>query len=270
MTTSYLSERLPGPPKLALVLGSGLGGFADSLRAPTFVPYSEVPGLPASAVAGHVGRFVFGTCQGVQVVAMQGRAHLYEGHSAQEVVLGLHQMLDAGAQAVIVTNAAGGIRPDLTPGTLMLISDHLNLTGQNCLIGTNDDSLGPRFPDMGDAYSAALRKLAHCNAGKLGLELAEGVYAGLLGPNYETPAEITMLRALGADAVGMSTVQEALAARHRGVPCLGISCITNAAAGLGDTRLDHSDVQTVAGLRKLDFSRLLESLIPAIAREVTP
>lgn len=233
-------------PKVALVLGSGLGGLADQIASPTVADYDDVSGMPTSAVAGHVGRFVAGDLGGVPVVAMQGRAHLYEGHSADVVVRGVRIMIALGARVLIVTNAAGGIAPQLTAGTLMLIDDQLNLTGQNCLIGPNDDALGPRFADMTRAYDTELSALALRTAERHGLSLARGVYAGVLGPSYETPAEIRMLRTIGADAVGMSTVLEVIAARHAGVRCLGVSCITNAAAGVTMEVLSHADVQRVA------------------------
>ena len=257
-------QRLREVPSVALVLGSGLGDFADSFEEPVYIPYAEVPSMPISAVPGHAGRFVAGTLRGTQVIAMQGRVHLYEGYSALEVVYGLRLMIAAGAKVAVVTNAAGGIRQDLTASSLMLIEDHLNLTGHNCLVGPHDASSGPRFVDMTEAYSSRLRTLAREVAEHEGIELMEGVYAGLLGPSYETPAEIAMLRALGAAAVGMSTVQEVIAARQLGVPVLGITCITNPAASVGNAPLSHEDVQAVASRRKVDFARLLSGIIAAL------
>lgn len=262
MATHPFLHLLPRPPQVALVLGSGLGDFADTFETPLAFSYSDIPSMPVSAVPGHAGRFVFGSVGGVDVIAMRGRVHLYEGYTAQQVVYGLRLMIGAGARTVIVTNAAGGIRDDLRTSSLMLIEDHINLTGQNCLVGPVDE--GPRFPDMTVAYSRQLRALARRIAAREDVELAEGVYAGMLGPSYETPAEIAMLRTLGAAAVGMSTVQEVIAARQLGIPCLGISCITNAAAGISHELLRHEDVQAVAALRKNDFARLLSGIVAAL------
>jgi len=248
-------------PQVALVLGSGLGGLADHVLHPVCVDYGDVSGMPTSAVTGHSGRFVAGELAGVPVIAMQGRVHLYEGHAADVVVRGVRMMCALGARALIVTNAAGGVAPRLSAGTLMLIDDHLNLTGSNCLVGPNDDALGPRFPDMTHAYDPALSALALRVAAQQGVALARGVYAGLLGPSYETPAEIRMLRAVGADAVGMSTVLEVIAARHLGVRCLGVSCITNAAAGVTDEALSHDDVQHVASAAADRLQALITGVI---------
>jgi len=264
MTARSFLDRLPRAPSVALVLGSGLGDFVDTFESPLSIAYAEVPSMPVSAVAGHAGRFVFGAVDGVEVIAMQGRVHLYEGYTAEQVVFGLRLMIGAGARCVIVTNAAGGIRQDLRTSTLMLIEDHINLTGHNCLVGPHRANQGPRFPDMSHAYSPRLRKLAQRVAADQGIDLAEGIYAGMLGPSYETPAEIAMLRTLGASAVGMSTVQEVIAARQLGMPCLGISCITNPAAGFGQEPLRHEDVQAVAAQRKDDFGRLLSGIIAAL------
>jgi purine-nucleoside phosphorylase len=248
-------------PRIALVLGSGLGAFADTLSDTVRVPYADVPDMPQSAVPGHAGNFVFGRSAGRELIAMQGRVHMYEGYSAEQVVMGVRLMIALGARTLLVTNAAGGIRPGSNPGQLMLIEDHLNLTGHNCLAGPNDARLGPRFPDMSDAYDPELRTLASAAAARLGISLTSGVYAGLLGPNYETPAEIRMLAGLGAHAVGMSTVQEVLAARHMGARVLGISCITNLAAGLSDHKLSHAEVEATARATRADFERLLRSVI---------
>lgn len=228
------------------------------------MPFDAVPGLPASSIAGHAGRFVFGHCGSVPLLVMQGRVHLYEGHSPAQVVHGVRAMAKVGADTLLLTNAAGGVNPAMAPGELMLIRDHLNLTGRNCLVGPNDDSLGPRFPDMSEVYDTGLATLARGSAERLGVTLCEGVYAGLLGPSYETPAEIRMLAQLGADAVGMSTVLEAIAARHMGVRCLGISCITNAAAGLSATPLSHAEVQQTAAAARADFSALVADIVAAI------
>jgi purine-nucleoside phosphorylase len=248
-------------PRVALVLGSGLGAFADTLSDTYRVPYADVEGMPSPAVAGHAGNFVFGSIAGREVIAMQGRVHMYEGYSAEQVVMGARLMIRLGAQVLIITNAAGGIRLGSKPGQLMLIEDHLNLTGHNCLVGPNDDSLGVRFPDLSDAYDPALIALASGVASRLGIEVSRGIYAGLLGPNYETPAEIRMLATLGAHAVGMSTVQEVIAARHMGARVLGMSCITNLAAGISPHKLIHAEVEATARATRDDFSRLLTGVI---------
>jgi purine-nucleoside phosphorylase len=248
-------------PRIALVLGSGLGEFADTLSDTYRVAYAELEGMPLPAVAGHAGNFVFGKVGGRELIAMQGRVHMYEGYSAEQAVMGVRLMIGLGAQVVLITNAAGGIRAGSKPGQLMLIEDHLNLTGHNCLVGPNDDSLGLRFPDLSDAYDPALVALASSVAGRLGIEVSRGVYAGLLGPNYETPAEIRMLATLGAHAVGMSTVQEVIAARHMGARVLGMSCITNLAAGLSPHKLSHAEVEATARATRADFQRLLSGVI---------
>ena len=256
-----LKNKLSAPPQAALVLGSGLGALADTLVNRVCIPYTEIPDMPTSAVIGHAGNFVFGELSGKRVVMMQGRVHLYEGYSAEQVVFGVRLMLMLGATSLVVTNAAGGINAQMPAGSLMLIEDHLNLTGHNCLRGPHDPALGPRFPDMSAAYDPALRSCAMAVAQRQGLGLYSGVYAGLLGPNYETPAEIRMLRTLGADAVGMSTVLEVIAAHHMGARILGISCITNAAAGLSDTKLSHAEVELTANKSRASFTRLVEGVL---------
>jgi purine-nucleoside phosphorylase len=254
-------------PTVGLVLGSGLGELADTLREPTRIGYGQIEGLAVSAVEGHAGKLVLGRLAGASVAAMQGRVHLYEGHSPERVVLGVRLMIALGARSVILTNAAGGIRADLGPGELMLIEDHLNLTGHNSLVGPNDDALGPRFAQLSDAYDLGLRALAQRVAASAGIELRSGVYAGLLGPSYETPAEIRMLRTLGADAVGMSTVLETIAARHMGARCLAISCITNRAAGLSQQAPSHAEVQAAARSARTRFIALLSGVLDAMAEE---
>ncbi|MBW2462084.1 MAG: purine-nucleoside phosphorylase [Deltaproteobacteria bacterium] len=248
-------------PRVALVLGSGLGAWADEIDDAVRIPYEEIPGIPSSEVKGHAGNLVLGTKQGVPVVAMQGRAHLYEGHSAQEIVFGTRLMLTLGAETLFITNAAGGIDPAFSPGDLMLIEDHLNFTGDNCLRGENDDSLGARFPDMTRAYDRDLGALADEVAAADGYTLQRGVYAGLLGPTYETPAEIRMLQTLGANAVGMSTVLEVIAARHMGARILGVSCITNLAAGISKTELSHDEVKETAERVRDRFVGLLSGVL---------
>jgi purine-nucleoside phosphorylase len=233
-----------------VILGSGLSGFADRLERAVSIPYEQIPGFPAARVAGHPGRLVIGELPAergpVTVAAMLGRAHGYEGWSAQDVSFGARVLCGLGIRALLVTNAAGGVNPAFGPGELVRITDHLNLSGQNPLVGENDDRLGPRFPDLSEAYDASLgAQLEEC-ARELGIPLPGGVYACLLGPSYETPAEIRMLRALGADLVGMSTVPEVIAARHMGVPVAGISVVTNHAAGLSRRRLSHEEVARAA------------------------
>lgn len=234
-------------PEVGIVLGSGLGALADHLKLGAAAPYHEIPGFLPSTIPGHAGRLCFGHLRGVPVAVMQGRVHLYEGHPAQDVVLPVRVLVALGAKRLVITNAAGGCNPAFAAGDLMLITDHLNLTGRNPLTGPNEDALGPRFPDMSTAYPEEERKLAHEAAAELGMTtLREGVYAGLLGPSYETPAEVKMCRALGADAVGMSTVLEVIAARHMGARVLGVSCISNLAAGLSKTPLTHEEVKATA------------------------
>jgi purine-nucleoside phosphorylase len=264
-SVAALQRKQLGVPEVALVLGSGLGGAIDALSQAQVIDYAEVPHMPRPAVEGHAGRFVAGQLGGRSVVAMQGRVHLYEGQTAAQVVWGVRTMLLLGARTLIVSNAAGGIGRDLQPGDLMLIDDHLNLTGDNPLRGPNEPALGPRFPDMSTAYDPNLRGLAQRVAAGFGMRLPHGVYAGLLGPNYETPAEIRMLRTLGADAVGMSTVLEVIAAQHMGARVLGISCITNLAAGLSDHALNHAEVEATAHASRARFAQLLEGVLRGLS-----
>jgi purine-nucleoside phosphorylase len=227
---------------VAVVLGSGLGAFADTLENQSVIPYGQIPGWPASTAVGHAGKLVVGSVDGLPVAVLAGRVHLYEGYQADQVVFGIRALRKFGVESIVLTNAAGGVNPSLGPVRLVLISDHINLTGQNPLTGPNDDSLGPRFPDMSEAYSKRYRETARQAGADLGFNLQEGVYAALPGPSYETPAEIRYLRAIGADLVGMSTVPEAIAANHMGMKVLGISCVTNFAAGVTDRKLDHKEV----------------------------
>jgi purine-nucleoside phosphorylase len=265
-------SRTPLRPKIGLVLGSGLGAFADSLTDATRVPYAEIPAFPQSTAIGHAGRLVVGNVIGkvgnVPVAAMQGRVHLYEGYSAQEVTFPIRVFGRMGIRAVILTNAAGGINLGYSQGALVLISDHINLQGANPLVGPNDDRFGVRFPDMSQAYSRAYRELAREEAEKLSLILHEGVYAGLLGPSYETPAEIEYLRRIGADLVGMSTVAEVIAARHMGMNVLAISCVTNMAAGILDQPLSHAEVMETGERVKTIFESLLRAVLPRVAQNV--
>ncbi len=244
-------------PRVGLVLGSGLGAFADTLEGLVKVPYSELPHMHASAVVGHAGNLCFGKVGGVPVVCMQGRIHLYEGHSAEAVVHGVRTMARLGVLSVLITNAAGGLEPSWEAGDLMLMTDHLNLTSQTPLLGPNDDALGPRFPDMSTAYDLGLRDAAREVARAAGITLREGVYAGLLGPSYETPSEVRMLAKLGAQAVGMSTVLEVIALRHMKVKVGALSCITNLAAGISKTELDHAEVEETARKKRGDLVKLL-------------
>jgi purine-nucleoside phosphorylase len=248
-------------PDVAVVLGSGLGDFAGTLTAAVSIPYGDLPDWPASKVVGHEGRLVVGALAGRRVAALAGRAHFYEGHDLRTVTFAARVIGALGVKALILTNAAGGINVALTPGTLMVMDDHINLLGSNPLVGPNDDRLGARFPDMSEVYSKRLRRLADEVAGAQGLRIGHGVYAAVHGPSYETPAEIRFLRTIGADAVGMSTVPEAIVARHMGVEVLGISCITNAAAGVLPQPLNHDEVMEVARQVRGAFAALLEGII---------
>ena len=252
-------------PRVGVILGSGLGGFADAVEGSVETRYAEIPGWPVSTAVGHAGTLVRGTFGGVPVVVMKGRAHLYEGISPEKVVFGVRVLGLLGIESLVLTNACGAIDPSLEPGTLVAVSDHLNLQGASPLVGPNDDAIGPRFPDMTDAYDPAYRAIAHAAADRLGIALGEGVYAAWLGPAFETPAEIRMLRAVGADLVGMSTVPEVLAARHMGIRCLALSCVTNAAAGVLPEPIDHEQVLAVGARAAGDLVALLREVIPALA-----
>jgi purine-nucleoside phosphorylase len=247
-----LRPRLGEPPVLGVVLGSGLGGFTDALAEGVRVPYREIEGFPATNVLGHGGELVCGTIGESRVACLSGRVHLYEGHAPSRVVFGVRLLALLGCRAVILTNAAGSLRPDLHPGSLLIVRDHINLTGQNPLVGPSEREF-PRFPDMSEVYDEGLRRMAREAALEAAVPLREGVYAGVLGPSYETPAEIRMLGMLGADVVGMSTVHEAIALRHRGVRVGALSVVMNFAAGLSDRPLDHAEVQAagVAAREKL-------------------
>ena len=251
-------------PRIAVVLGSGLGAFADSVENPVSIPYRDIPDWPISTAIGHAGKLVTGTIEGLPVAALAGRVHLYEGYSAQQVVFGIRMLARLGVEAVVLTNAAGGINAAYRPGQLVLISDHINLTGQNPLMGPNDDSWGPRFPDMSEAYSKSFREIARKAGSEMNLDLAEGVYAAVPGPSYETPAEIRYLRTIGADLVGMSTVPETIAANHAGMKVLGISCVTNFAAGVTDQKLDHKEVLEVGAKIKDTMVDLLRRILPRL------
>jgi len=254
-------------PKIALVLGSGLGGFADELTDATRIPYQKIPDFPRSTAIGHAGLLVIGKAEGIAVAAMQGRVHLYEGYSAREVAFAMRVFGRIGIRSAILTNAAGGINPELKQGALVVVRDHINLQGSNPLTGLNDERFGLRFPDMTQAYWRSYREIALAEAKRLGIEAHEGVYAALPGPSYETPAEIRYLRTIGADLVGMSTVPEVIVARHMGIRVLGISCVTNMAAGILDRPLDHSEVLETGERVKGQFIALLRAVIPRIAAD---
>jgi len=254
-------------PRIGIVLGSGLGSVADALIDVTAIPFSELPGWPAASAPGHAGRLLLGQLEGVPVACLQGRLHLYEGHQARLVVEPVLLMGWLGARVILLTNAAGGIDAGFAAGTLMVIADHLNLTGTSPLSGPNDDRIGTRFPDLVDAWSPALRALLHECGQAEGIELAEGVYAGLTGPTYETPAEVRMLRTLGADAVGMSTVMEAIAARWAGLELAGVSLITNPGAGVTGQPLTHEEVLTAANEAGPRLSRVLRRFVRALGAD---
>lgn len=261
---AYIRERVNEEPEIGLILGSGLGILADLIEQSLTIAYEDIPHFPVSTVAGHAGELVAGKIAGRSVIMMKGRFHLYEGYGVEKVSFPVRVMKLLGVSKLIVTNAAGGVNRDYEPGDLMVICDHINLLGRNPLVGPNLDMFGSRFPDMTEAYSKRLRKLLHETAEELGMKLQEGVYAALLGPTYETPAEIRMLQAIGADAVGMSTVPEVIVARHAGIEVLGISCITNMAAGILDQPLDHAEVMETAEKVKERFLNLVLHVIPKL------
>ena len=260
-TASHIRSRCGTPPDTAVVLGSGLGDFADRLVDATATPYGDLPHWPASSVVGHSGRLVIGSLGPRRVAALAGRAHLYEGHHLSTVTFAVRVMGRLGVKQVILTNAAGGINTRFAQGALMVIDDHINLLGSNPLIGPNDERFGIRFPDMSEVYSARLRRIADEAAAAAGVPLTHGVYVATPGPSYETPAEIRFFRTIGADAVGMSTVPEAIAARHMGVDVLGISCITNMAAGVLPGRLNHDEVLETTRRVRGSFIALLEAIV---------
>ncbi|MEC0230968.1 purine-nucleoside phosphorylase [Paenibacillus alba] len=261
---AFISKETNIKPQIGLILGSGLGVLADLIEQPIIVDYARIPHFPVSTVEGHAGELVVGTIQGKQVLMMKGRFHAYEGYGAETVSFPVRVMKELGIEILIVTNAAGGINETYQVGDLMVISDHLNLTFRNPLIGPNDNALGARFPDMSEAYSKRLRKLAHEVAATQDFKLQEGVYVGLLGPNYETPAEIRMFRTLGGDSVGMSTVPEVIVARHAGIEVLGFSCISNMASGILDQPLSHAEVMETTEQVKPKFLKLVLGIIGAL------
>ncbi|PLR76380.1 purine-nucleoside phosphorylase [Bacillus sp. V3-13] len=263
-SAAFLKNAYPKAPRVGLILGSGLGVLGDEIENPTKIAYEKIPGFPVSTVEGHAGQLVFGTIHGVEVVAMQGRFHYYEGYSLEQVTFPVRVMKELGVEILIVTNAAGGVNTSFSPGDLMLITDHINNMGVNPLIGPNDSRLGVRFLDMSEAYSRELRALAKETAERLGINVKEGIYTGNTGPAYETPAEVRMIRTLGGDAVGMSTVPEVIVARHAGMKVLGISCISNMAAGILDQPLTHSEVIETTEKVKADFLLYVKEIVKRI------
>jgi len=266
--TRVIRSRISVEPRIALVLGSGLGGFADDFEEAVGIPYEDIPGFVRSTAQGHAGRLVIGKIGSVPVLAMQGRVHYYEGYSLEEVTFPVRTFGLLGCKTLVLTNAAGGINVQLTQGALMVISDHLNLMGVNPLRGPNDERFGPRFPDMSAVYSHELQELVIDEAKAIGVEVRRGIYGALSGPSYETPSEIHLLRNLGADAVGMSTVPEAIVARHMGLEVLGISCITNMAAGISDAPINHEEVMETGNRVRETFADLLRRVISAINSRV--
>ncbi|HXA06297.1 MAG TPA: purine-nucleoside phosphorylase [Bryobacteraceae bacterium] len=261
---AWIVARTKLRPRVAVVLGSGLGGFADELIGREEFPYASIPNWPASTAVGHAGKLVLGLLGTLEVAVMSGRAHLYEGYTPAQAAFGVRVLGALGVRAIVFTNAAGGINLAFERGALVLISDHINLQGSNPLTGPNDDALGPRFPDMSEAYSLAYRETAKQVGRELGIRLNEGVYAAVLGPSYETPAEIRYLRAIGADMVGMSTVPEVIAANHTGVGCLGISCVTNMAAGILPRKINHEEVLEVGAAVRGTLVKFLKALLPRL------
>lgn len=263
----YIQSNISAVPSTGLVLGSGLGVLADEIKNPVVLKYEDIPGFPVSTVEGHAGQLVFGELEGMQVAAMQGRFHYYEGYSLQEVTFPIRVMNALGVKRLLVTNAAGGVNHDFEPGDLMIIDDHINWLGANPLIGENDAELGPRFPDMSSAYSKGLAKIADEAALSLNIRIQRGTYMANTGPAYETPAEVRMARVLGADAVGMSTVPEVIVAVHGGMEVLGISCISNLAAGMLDQPLSHDEVMDTTSKVQEDFLKLMKETLRRIAQE---
>jgi len=269
----FIEGHTDARPAIGLVLGSGLGAFADELTERTDIPYADIPGWPHSTAVGHAGKLIIGKLEAgklgaglgeIAVAVMAGRAHLYEGYSMQQVTYGVRVLHSIGAHSMVFTNAAGGINLALERGGLVLIGDHINLQGANPLVGANDDALGPRFPDMSDAYSRAYRNIAKRVATELCIPITEGVYAAMLGPSYETPAEIRYLRAIGADVVGMSTVPEVIVANHMGMKVLGISCVTNMAAGILPQKINHEEVLETGAMVRDTLVKFLKALLPRL------
>jgi purine-nucleoside phosphorylase len=263
-TKAFLEERIKSRPTMGVVLGSGLGGFADVLFDRIEIPYAEIPGWPCSTAVGHAGKLIFGNLGSISVIVMSGRTHLYEGYSPARVAYGIRIFKLLGVQSLVLTNAAGGVNVDYNQGALVLISDHINLQGSNPLTGANKEEFGPRFPDMSDAYCALYRRIAKATATELGIQINEGVYAALSGPNYETPAEIRYLRIIGADLVGMSTVPEVIVANHMGMKVLAISCVTNMAAGVLPQKINHEEVLETGARVRETLITLLSAVLPRL------
>jgi len=260
----YIQERTPLRPSIAVVLGSGLGAYADELTDRTEFPYTEIPGWPEATAIGHAGKLIIGKIRRLEVAVMAGRAHLYEGHTPAQVTHGVRALKSLGVRSVVFTNAAGGINLTLERGGLVLIADHINLQGINPLVGPNDETIGPRFPDMSEAYSRELRDIAIQVAAELCIPITQGIYAAMLGPSYETPAEIRMLRIMGADVVGMSTAPEVIVANHMGMKVLGISCVTNMAAGILPQKINHEEVLETGAMVRETLVRYLRALLPKL------
>ena len=260
----YLRSRTDAEPEMGMILGSGLGDFADTLENRLVIPFTDIPDFPAATVPGHAGAFVFGTKHGKSVVCLQGRLHYYEGHPMSVLTMPVRIMAKLGVKTLLLTNAAGGVNKDYRPGDLMLITDHINYSGMNPLIGEHHESFGPRFPDVTDLYSSALRLKLKLAAVEAGIGLRQGVYMMFSGPSYETPAEIRMARILGADAVGMSTVPEAIVAAQCGIKCLGVSCITNLAAGVSPHKLSHQEVMETAAIAHDKFHSLVDLILKTV------
>lgn len=261
--TTYIEQQGIEKVEVGLILGSGLGELADEIEHPIIIPYEDIPSFPVSTVEGHAGQLVYGVLGGKKVLALQGRFHYYEGYAMDEVTFPVRVMSMLGTESIIVTNAAGGVNQNFAPGDLMLITDHINSFGTNPLIGPNDDKFGPRFPDLTQAYDSDYQKLVKEVASELNLTLQEGIYYGTTGPTYETPAEVRMIQTVGGDAVGMSTVPEVIVARHAGMRVIGISCISNLAAGMGE-QLNHEDVITVTTKIRSSFKKLIVNILQKI------
>lgn len=257
----YVLSKIPNKPKIGIVLGSGLGIYIDQIQNKIIIPYEEIPHFKRTSVEGHSGALIVGEVNGVTVAALQGRLHAYEGYAMEEIVLPVRALAAMGIEFLFLTNASGGINADFHPGDLVTIADHINLSGRNPLVGPNMAELGPRFPDMGEAYDKGLRELLHQVGKNHHVDIKSGVYCSVLGPTYETPAEIRMLRILGADLVGMSTVPEVIAANHLGLKVAGVACVTNYAAGIKQEKLSHADVKKVAEKAMVGFATILSETI---------
>ncbi len=264
----FIKSKYAKKPDIGIVLGSGLGDFANTISNPTIIDYSDIPNFKSANITGHAGKLVLSEINGINIAIMQGRFHYYEGHDIQDTIFPIRVLGGLGVKKLILTNAAGGINPEFSPGDLMIITDHINMMGINPLRGDNDDRIGTRFPDMTNIYTRKLVSVIEENMKAIDLKVKKGVYLALSGPSYETPAEIKMLGVLGADAVGMSTVPEAIAARHMGVEVAGISCITNLAAGISKTELDHKEVTETANKVKANFIKLLTNIVDQLIKEL--